>query len=233
MDKDILIIAHRGTTIKHLENSLDSFIFAGEKGYKGAECDIHLTKDFKLVVFHDEFTGRLSSSNVEIKNTSFKDLSKIILNQPTYKKTYRIPTYKEYLQVCKHYDMQAIVELKAKFDDKTIKYVLDDSKTYSIDKITFIAFDINNLLLIKKYEPAYKLQLLTVSIDNDIINICKLNGFDLDTDKIVLTKENIELCHKEGILINTWTVDDEKQASQLIDYGVDMITTNVLPSNFK
>ena len=58
--------AHRGFHSNPLnckkipENSLDAFSQAIEKNYS-IEMDIHFTKDFKIIVFHDFFLGRLTT----------------------------------------------------------------------------------------------------------------------------------------------------------------------------
>ena len=34
--------------------------------------------------------------------------------------------------------------------------------------------------------------------------------------------------HGAGVTVNCWTVDNPDDAARLIDWGVDMITTNIL-----
>ena len=48
-----LNIAHRGGAKLWPENTLFAFVSAAEAGYDGAELDVQLTRDGKLVVFHD------------------------------------------------------------------------------------------------------------------------------------------------------------------------------------
>ena len=54
-----LLFAHRGLNRKYLENSMSSFEAAFHAGVPGIELDVHLTADEKLVVFHDDTTGRI------------------------------------------------------------------------------------------------------------------------------------------------------------------------------
>jgi glycerophosphoryl diester phosphodiesterase len=54
-----LLFAHRGLNRKFLENTIVSFQAALEAGVPGIELDVHLTRDGKLVVFHDDTTGRI------------------------------------------------------------------------------------------------------------------------------------------------------------------------------
>ena len=48
-----LNIAHRGGAKLWPENTLFAFVSAAEAGFDGAELDVQLTRDGKLVVFHD------------------------------------------------------------------------------------------------------------------------------------------------------------------------------------
>ena len=53
-------------------------------------------------------------------------------------------------------------------------------------------------------------------------------NFDIDLDYRKLNKEKVDLLHSKGIKVNCWTCDDKTKAEQLISYGVDYITTNIL-----
>jgi glycerophosphoryl diester phosphodiesterase len=48
-----LNIAHRGGALLWPENTLFAFVSAAKAGYDGAELDVQMTRDEKLVVFHD------------------------------------------------------------------------------------------------------------------------------------------------------------------------------------
>ena len=43
-----------------------------------------------------------------------------------------------------------------------------------------------------------------------------------------MTKEFIDKCHHNNILVNVWTVDEEELANNLIAMGADFITSNIL-----
>jgi glycerophosphoryl diester phosphodiesterase len=61
-DKRPLVFAHRGLSALAPENTLAAFRLAREMDMPGVELDVHLTKDGKLVVFHDHYTGRLAGA---------------------------------------------------------------------------------------------------------------------------------------------------------------------------
>jgi glycerophosphoryl diester phosphodiesterase len=58
-----LIIAHRGDVTNAPENTIPVFRKALELGADGIELDVRLTKDEKLVVFHDRRLERTSNDN--------------------------------------------------------------------------------------------------------------------------------------------------------------------------
>ena len=58
-----LIIAHRGDVTNAPENTIPAFTKALELGADGIELDVRLTKDEKLVVFHDRRLERTSSGS--------------------------------------------------------------------------------------------------------------------------------------------------------------------------
>ena len=60
-----LVLAHRGLSGIAPENTMAAFKLARKMGMPGVELDVHLTKDGKLVVFHDHWTGRLAGARAE------------------------------------------------------------------------------------------------------------------------------------------------------------------------
>jgi glycerophosphoryl diester phosphodiesterase len=70
-----LVFAHRGLSSLYPENSLAAFKAAREAGIPGIELDIHLTRDRRLVVFHDDRTTRIvlgigTNSGLSLENES-------------------------------------------------------------------------------------------------------------------------------------------------------------------
>ena len=61
----IKIIAHRGVSGLERENTCAAFIAAGNRSYYGIETDVHVTKDGKFIVFHDD--SIISNSKNKIK----------------------------------------------------------------------------------------------------------------------------------------------------------------------
>ena len=72
--------AHRGLhNEERAENSMSAFLAAAEAGY-GIELDVHLSKDGKLVVFHDNTLDRVCGVKGRVVDFTAKELSRLSLN---------------------------------------------------------------------------------------------------------------------------------------------------------
>lgn len=123
-----LLFAHRGLHGKGIpENSIAAFKNAKEKGY-GVELDVRLTKDKKLVVFHDDDLKRMCGDDIKLKEADYKDLNSCRL----YGTDETIPLFSDALKVLE--GMPVICEIKAGTDDPTAEIceaVCSEIKDYS------------------------------------------------------------------------------------------------------
>ena len=105
-------ITHRGlfnnTDIP--ENSIEAFKGTVKNGF-GTELDVQLTKDNKLVVFHDESLKRICGIDANLRDLSYEELEKLNLLNTEYK----IPLFKDVLDVLTR-DNPLIVEIKPEGD---------------------------------------------------------------------------------------------------------------------
>lgn len=69
-----LIIAHRGDTANAPENTVSAFVKALNLGADGIELDVRLTKDGKLVVFHDRYLERTTNGSGLVNHHDQQDL---------------------------------------------------------------------------------------------------------------------------------------------------------------
>lgn len=103
--------AHRGLHTQDRsvpENSLKAFRLACEAGY-GIELDVHLTKDGKLVVFHDDTLERVCGVKGNLQDFTAAQLMQI----PLYGTKEHIPSFAAVLTLLEELHCPAlIVELK-------------------------------------------------------------------------------------------------------------------------
>jgi glycerophosphoryl diester phosphodiesterase len=73
----MLIFAHRGYSAKFPENSLTAFKKAFEAGADGVELDVRLTRDGKIIVFHDADMKRMFGIDRRSRDTDYSDIEKL------------------------------------------------------------------------------------------------------------------------------------------------------------
>lgn len=226
------IVAHRGLSGIENENTLLSFVAAGNRSYWGIECDVHVTKDGKYIVCHDDETARVCERNVSIENSNFDELRSLKMKElgsQCLPDSIKLPTLSEYLAVCRRYGKFAVVELKNPMQSENIAEIVEIcEREYSLNRIVFISFCFENLVAIRDLKPFQIVQFLSDKYNEEIFEKLKKHKFDLDVWYGRLTAENVAALHGAGIKVNCWTCDDVTVAEKLISIGVDFITTNIL-----
>lgn len=230
--ENVKMIAHRGVSGLERENTIASFIAAGNRTYYGTECDIHLTKDNVFVICHDNHTGRVSPVKKIISEVTYEELSHVCLygfESKTTRKYLRVPTLYEYLEVSKKYEKKCVIELKCSLKKKDIEKLLKEIEDMNyLDNVIFISFDLENLKRVRRLNKVISLQYLTSEYTDDLPALCKKEKVDIDIYYQQLTKENMDKFHNLGIEVNAWTVNNPIEALILVSWGIDYITTNIL-----
>ncbi len=229
--KNCRVVAHRGASSLERENSLAAFVAAGNRSYYGIETDIHPTLDGKLVIIHDENTGRVAFEDVNVEKCTYEELKSVRLKDLDggERNDLCLPLLEEYLHVARDYAKHCFIELKGEFSREHIVLAVNTVKEhYSLDNVTFISFELSNLVFLRELLPEQSIQYLTVDINEDIFNTLKRYSLGLDVLHCALNAEWVQRLHAENIEINCWTVDEATDASALVEMGVDFITSNRL-----
>ena len=71
------IFAHRGSHSLHPESSQEAYRAAINDGADGVECDIRLTSDHHIVIWHDATMERIAGNPARISNSTLDELKSI------------------------------------------------------------------------------------------------------------------------------------------------------------
>lgn len=226
------MVAHRGVSGLELENTCAAFVAAGNRSYVGVETDVHVTADGQLIIIHDDNTGRVALDAMVVEQSDYETLRGLQLKQKDgmLRTDLRLPSLEEYLSICKHYDKVCVLELKNPMEEATVKKIVEVCEAvYSLDKMIFISFTFQNMLYIRKYAPDAEAQyLLAEEITQAHIDTLAEHKLDLDVHYLAMSEDLMKRLHERGIKVNCWTVDDPEIAEQLISWGIDYITSNIL-----
>lgn len=229
---EIKMIAHRGLSGLELENTCPAFVAAGVKSYYGVETDVHVTKDGKFIVVHDDDLKRLAGLDMSVEGSTFDELRRVKLKDTdgkTERKDLFLPTLDEYLSICKKYDKQCILELKNPMQKEKVWEIAEVIKAKGwYNRTTFISFAGENLTALREKYPDADAQFLTCDATDETFAFMANNRLDADLCGLCVSKEFVDRLHKEGLKVNCWTIDRVEDAKLLKAAGVDMITSNIL-----
>ncbi|MUN29531.1 glycerophosphodiester phosphodiesterase [Sulfuracidifex metallicus] len=209
-----MIIAHRGLHCKHLENTMEAFKEA-ELNSLPVELDVHLTKDGKPIVFHDDDLLRLKGVNVKISSMTLEELKRIDLNG------YRIPTLEEVMSLKIPY---FLVELKHSYKvyPRVEEKVLDATEG---GKVQIISFDFDSLKRVREISSAETGMIFVGKIKWFLSIAEELRVNWLHPSHTLLFDDDMK--NKYNFKVGTWTVDTREELERVSRLGVDSVTSNV------
>jgi glycerophosphoryl diester phosphodiesterase len=230
LNAQVQYIAHRGSSFDAPENTVASAKLAWETGADAVEIDIHLAKDNRVMVIHDEETKRTcKGKNFEIKTTPsilLRDLDAGIMKGPGFKGE-KIPYIDEIIETVPK-GKYLVVEIKCNHDVFPLLHKVIE-KGGRLSDIVFICFDWDTMLEAQKEFPGNACYWLSGSKGGlrkkmEQASEAGLKGVDLKSS--VIDEEVMGWAKELKLDVVAYTVDDPKEAKRLISLGVNKITTN-------
>ncbi len=235
-----IIIAHRGESYDAPENTLASINLAWQRNDDAVEVDIHLTKDNRIVLIHDQNTKRITGINKKIKNSTLTELQTLdfgIWKSQKWKNE-KIPTLDEVLKTVPE-NKKIIIEIKSGENILPFLKKVINNSPLKTKQIEFISFKYSTIVATKKMFPdhialylinldyTWFTKLISPSVKKLIKKVKKgnLDGLNVWAGKL-LTKKFTDKVKFADLLLYVWTVDNPEHAKRLFDWGIDAITTN-------
>ena len=234
--KPVEIIAHRGASYLAPENTMASVMLGWEKD-ADVEVDVHLSKDNRIVVIHDDSTKHITGTDLKVRETTSEELRKLDYGSFKGEKFAGepIPFLDDVLKTIPP-ERKLYIEIKC---GKEILPFLRQTITESdkISQIVIIGFDLEVVTSSKQLIdiPTYWLRGTKkvketeewIPHDPELVQTVKNRGLDgLDVHYAGVTKEFVDAVKAAGQKLYVWTVDDPEEAKRLIRLGVNGITTN-------
>ncbi|QEM07956.1 glycerophosphodiester phosphodiesterase family protein [Mucilaginibacter rubeus] len=99
-----IVAAHRGDHVVYPENTLEAYKEAIKNEADYVEIDLRTTKDGELVSMHDGSINRMTDGKGQLKDFTLAELLqlKVESKDTASKQAFRIPTFKQILQLCKN-----------------------------------------------------------------------------------------------------------------------------------
>lgn len=227
------VVAHRGLSGIERENTNAAFVAAGNRSYFGIETDVRVTADGNFILLHDNDTSRVAGDFVVPEKSTLQTLLSIQLTDTDGRRDradLRLSTLQDYLRICERYNKVCVLEFKGYFSVENMEKVVAIVKEeYTLDKMVFISFAMENLVNLREVCPESVCQFLTGQFSDELVATLVEKKMDLDIWSGALDEEaKVKKCLDAGIKVNAWTVDNKDEAEKLVSWGVEFITSNIL-----
>lgn len=229
-----LLLAHRGFSGIYPENSPLAFEKAAELGVDGVESDVHITKDGRLVIFHDAEVDRTSNGTGMICDLTYPELLKLDIGAWKSERFagQHVWTLDQLLDFCRETKMILNLELKnyQVFYEEMEERVIDAVCSRKMEDQVFVSsFNHISMKKFKRLCPEIETGLLYDKPIWEIEQYLELSQADCIHPfwrLLDYQPELVQIAHEHQMKINVWTVDQEDHIRKMLSLHVDGIISN-------
>ena len=211
------IYAHRGSSIQHPELTLAAYKAAIDDGADGFECDVRLTKDNQLVLWHDADMQRIAGNSMRIADSNFAEIKRLY--------PYAM-TLEELLILARDNKRELAIETKhpvptgSAVEKKVMELLKQEKQVAQISVMSFSWLALEN---IRKIDPDQQ----TVALLHDKFSFAmrRFTSAQVIGSGISAFRNKPHL-HQDPRKLFVWTVDDADDMRFCADNGVDVLITN-------
>jgi len=219
-----LAFAHRGGAEDAPENTMRAFEHAVRLGYRYLETDAHLTADGVLVAFHDDVLDRVTDRAGRIGDLAWAEVAEARVAGGE-----AIPLLEDLLLAFP----QARINIDPKHDDAVEPLAALLTKLDAIDRVGIGSFSSARLARMRRLCGPR----LCTSIGPAEILRLRYGGFGRYAAGCVqvpvrwgrmqiVNRRLLDACHRRGMQVHVWTINEPDEMHRLLDLGVDGLMTD-------
>jgi len=231
-----LAFAHRGADPRR-ENTMGAFRHAVERGYRYLEIDVRTAADGTLVVFHDDALDRATTGTGKLSEKTWEQLSEL-----------RVGAGEEFSERLVRFE-----DLLGTWDDVHLNVDLKDADSVSEFARLVEKYQAHDRVLAASFNDARRHRVrkqlsrpvatsggwaatALIVLLGPLGLMGRLGGRVAEIDCVqvpisqgrirVVTPRFVQRCHRAGLQVHVWVVDDPAQMHELLDMGVDGLMTD-------
>lgn len=230
-----LVMAHRGGSYEFEENTMAAFRACYEKGIRGFETDVRMTKDGVLAILHDDTLDRTYNATGTIESKTASELKDVIST-----KGHPFLFLEEFLDYFAdkpgvYIELETKVRNKSLYPDERVRQLcrslhdLAESKKAKTSIYAYTSFDERSLKEIRRLDEHAQTMLIAgqplseelVQKAKDLqVNYigCQLNG---------TSRAMVQTAQKQGFKVNLWPGHTVEDYYLCLGLGVDVHCTDI------
>jgi glycerophosphoryl diester phosphodiesterase len=231
----VIAMAHRGGALHPdligLENTLHAFRHAAALGYEYLETDVHVTRDGRLVAFHDDVLDRMTDRPGVLAELVAEELAEARIGGE-----HAVPSMAELLEelpACRFN-----VDLKAPGSVGALADLVE--RTGAHDRVCVGSFSYRHLQQFRRLTAgrvatsATPLEVAAFLVSSwpgarRLVRRRRFAVLQLPPRRgrlELVTGPLVRRAHAAGVHVHVWTVDDAAEMERLLDLGVDGLITD-------
>lgn len=218
------IIAHRGSVQGGVENTLPALRAAAKEGADRVEFDVMETKDGKFVVMHDANLKRLAGKNVNVKDLTQDELTRITVRSGTMEA--KIPSLEEWIQLSIQLNLPQLLEIKlhgGETPDLVPRLLAVLDKAGVTNSYTYHTLSRSIVEELKRLRPELVVGFI---MPVNFGGVPKVKADFLVIEQQSYSTRFIHQAWAAGFNVIVWTVNDEQQMRQYINAAAEGIITD-------
>ncbi|WP_052888248.1 glycerophosphodiester phosphodiesterase [Thermogemmatispora carboxidivorans] len=239
-------VAHRGGAQLAPENTLAAFRQALALPVDAIELDVQMSRDGRLIVFHDATVERLTDGRGNILDLDFaylRSLNAAAHFPGGWPEPQRIPTLREVLDLVRG-QRRVWIEIKPSRRGSVYgrypgiaEAVVDElQRADMLDQAVVISFDWYLLPEVKRRDPRLETGAILSediwdpqagqALDTLVEQVRELGCSWLDVEEALFLPHLPALVHSYGLKLGIWTVNTAERLRELAASGVDALTSD-------
>ena len=214
------IVGHRGAAGEAPENTLKAILKGIKCGAKYIEIDVRRSSDGALVLMHDETVDRTTDGSGRVSEMTLKELRDLNAGEGG-----PVPTLEEALDAVRG---KAVLLLELK-EAGYERHVWRTVSSYDMEgEVVFISFLPEALRGVAEASGGRaRLGIIFYSRPWDWLEVANRLKVEMVAPHYKLvTADFVKAAKRRSLLINSWTVNEEKIAERMLRLGVDLLTTD-------
>ena len=234
--QQVRVFSHRGGRMEFDENTLSAFESSYQKGYRGYETDVRMTKDGKLVILHDSSLERTSNGTGNVEEMTAAEIKKF-----KTKAGNDIMFLDDLMEWIDSKGDITYVEFELKTNPKSL-YPEDRLYEY-VDKLykkvmknkpagatyLFTSSDYRGLKYLQvKYPDAELLLITSKPCCDETISLCESLGISrLGATMDGSSRKAVKKAHEKGLIVSLWPGNSVDDFAYGVYVGADYLCTDI------
>lgn len=230
--KNTLLLGHRGARGEVLENTFSGFEYTQKlqpSGLAGVEFDVQLSRDGQLIVFHDDTLERMCAQQSRLDQLNMSETQR---HQQFGQSIITLPNTAPILNTYPYIELEIKTHNRTDYAKLTKALIRDliDSPLASLP-IVLTSFDVELHARLQRTTLLRHIARGLLIRTPESLTTAPNTAMQLGCTRLgihypLLNQEVIQHCHRYGLPVSAWTVNDVETIKQLIAWQVDVIITD-------